>query len=608
MRKLLLSLTILLFCTPLISALQVRDITFIPDKNHLSKNSPFILIVDFDENKSLRVEWAVSEGLFELNKYGGIPKVNGRFVCFFSTHEKNNCGPPIFIKSDTYNLQIIAVNEKQDFVIVNSSDPKLGKIKVGGILFQTEIQEGKNTIYVTTIPSLIVNWVKYKVYDTDFNEVKEGTFEKGLYNLYFKNITLSKGEYYLSIYAESDADKGGYVVPITIGEVHYKKAKYDIEATDVDLTGFNSILLKRGQKFRKGNYRLINKKNETISNISIIVNPNISKYISIKPQNDTIPAGRSVYFTFELHNIQTAMEIRTIANIVSNSKKVGEINIRVDVGIEGKQAISQMIEIVNPVWIGDYIVGEVSQTFSIKNKGETPAENITYDIPVNLKNIIKTINHPTSIPSGSTEKINITIESFSPGRKTGILTISTDIGTAYIFIDLFFFEDISIEISNIETKLNNLKDKLSATQRAEYSSLISEVENALSNSNIFFNSGNYVSAERELEKAKTVLDAIETITGSATEAYCGDGVCDLNENETVCPEDCGDIEEKCGDGFCDPGEIETCPEDCPKTSNGNIMVVILIVILIIIIAVSIWFYFTKIRTTSWEEEIEEEYY
>jgi hypothetical protein len=49
---------------------------------------------------------------------------------------------------------------------------------------------------------------------------------------------------------------------------------------------------------------------------------------------------------------------------------------------------------------------------------------------------------------------------------------------------------------------------------------------------------------------------------------CGDGVCDGDETETNCPQDCGVTE--CGDGVCDGDETETnCPQDCGVTECGD---------------------------------------
>jgi hypothetical protein len=52
----------------------------------------------------------------------------------------------------------------------------------------------------------------------------------------------------------------------------------------------------------------------------------------------------------------------------------------------------------------------------------------------------------------------------------------------------------------------------------------------------------------------------------AKEAFCGDGVCELDETCETCPTDCGPCPPAswCGDSVCDPDESsETCPEGCP---------------------------------------------
>jgi PKD repeat protein len=44
---------------------------------------------------------------------------------------------------------------------------------------------------------------------------------------------------------------------------------------------------------------------------------------------------------------------------------------------------------------------------------------------------------------------------------------------------------------------------------------------------------------------------------------CGDGACELPENCSNCPDDCGTCPPVCGDGVCEvPEECEICPDDC----------------------------------------------
>jgi hypothetical protein len=59
-------------------------------------------------------------------------------------------------------------------------------------------------------------------------------------------------------------------------------------------------------------------------------------------------------------------------------------------------------------------------------------------------------------------------------------------------------------------------------------------------------------------------------SGPGNQAICGDGVCEQDETEQSCPEDCQSA--VCGDGACETelGETETnCPEDCFSDDCGN---------------------------------------
>ncbi len=84
-------------------------------------------------------------------------------------------------------------------------------------------------------------------------------------------------------------------------------------------------------------------------------------------------------------------------------------------------------------------------------------------------------------------------------------------------------------------------------------------------------------------------EATKLMNLSFSNTYCGDGVCDVGENYTNCPEDCpqpievvqvnssqnrvtnstviDSLKSKCGNGICDDGETyKTCPQDCPSGS------------------------------------------
>ncbi len=54
--------------------------------------------------------------------------------------------------------------------------------------------------------------------------------------------------------------------------------------------------------------------------------------------------------------------------------------------------------------------------------------------------------------------------------------------------------------------------------------------------------------------------------------FCGDKYCDINlgENETNCPQDCGETNPICGNDICEIEETsESCPQDCESDLNGG---------------------------------------
>ncbi len=54
-------------------------------------------------------------------------------------------------------------------------------------------------------------------------------------------------------------------------------------------------------------------------------------------------------------------------------------------------------------------------------------------------------------------------------------------------------------------------------------------------------------------------------TETRKDIFCGDGICDAQEDATTCPDDCTTTAGYCGDGICDAQEdATTCPDDCTE--------------------------------------------
>ena len=66
------------------------------------------------------------------------------------------------------------------------------------------------------------------------------------------------------------------------------------------------------------------------------------------------------------------------------------------------------------------------------------------------------------------------------------------------------------------------------------------------------------------------IASLDTILPDLCIAWCGNGVCEVDEDCTICPEDCisSDTNPSCGNGVCEPGEGEDCLS-CPYACAGN---------------------------------------
>ena len=86
--------------------------------------------------------------------------------------------------------------------------------------------------------------------------------------------------------------------------------------------------------------------------------------------------------------------------------------------------------------------------------------------------------------------------------------------------------------------------------------------------------------------------------------YCGDGICNNNEDYDTCSRDCAGF---CGDGVCDPTESSaTCPAECEALPNDNPdwlwLFILLIILLLIAIGIVTYFLFKKFKENEEDNE------
>lgn len=130
------------------------------------------------------------------------------------------------------------------------------------------------------------------------------------------------------------------------------------------------------------------------------------------------------------------------------------------------------------------------------------------------------------------------------------------------------YAQIPLKVIDKNKKANYWRYSLNNGQKSEFT------PNTTINAAIGFNklevyASKYSSFSPEEESA--VSFSVNILTGTS---FCGDGICDINEDSYTCTQDCGEpqviIEHYCGDGVCDLDESSvTCPGDCPAKARKD---------------------------------------
>lgn len=571
------------------SALRIENITFIPDRNHISAGAPFIAMANVDQNQSVRVMWSAPEGEMAEYHHGLFPLIKGKFFCFFSEEKENTCGPPIFTQSGTYNFNVKAINHQGQIDQVNRT-----KVPVGGIKMDVVRVIENRTLYLTVHPYKAVNYVKYDVYDDQLKKKKTGEMERARFG-FVQNITFPPGNHYVALYTKSKNDTGGQVFPVSVGAVSPNRTEYNlIDADEISISG---LLLEKNEHYEQRNFHMTNLADRTLANLSVRVPANISPYLNVSLQKASLSPGESSYFTVMLDNIDTPMGIRSEAYFLSNSNRVGKTDVKIDVSIKGREPSAEpLVEISNPIWEEEALVETISKTFTLNNKADSALKSITYSASSGIKDIV-TVDLPSSVSPQSAADINITLSPTSSGKNTGIVTIETDAGQAQLFVNVHFYDDITGEIDSAQNELDIFVQGLSAKQQAQLSGLTESISTELQSAKSKLEFGSYSLAQDKLDSAQDKLSTLKDAVGvSPTSGYCGDGTCGPGESAMDCPEDCGQEDN------------ETRSPAGQPPGGSDWVGITLIIIIIVVVAVGAWFYFTRMREAKgWEEEIEEEY-
>jgi hypothetical protein len=330
----------LMLAFPSGAQLQDPDVSFIPDGEHISAGSSFVMIADPGSvSGSARIAWKLCDITCQ---YGNFPLIEGRYMCYFSdTDEDSTCGPTPFrfptgncegCLGVPYTMELESIDMEGN--IGNSSI----EIDIGGIKLTPEITVNGTDVDILVYIGKPTDTITYKVYDARFGDVTLDyeSLERVTGQPWFRgSIDLSPGTYYFAFKAESDDDFGGGIERVDIegdetstpgGELQGEKLVVDMLVKQGSIPGDIS------------NKRIINTLNKTFTDVTVSVPSHLRSYfqVDVDAPNGTIGPYDTVYYVVSFKSITGGLDANTVASIMSNGTKVGEIPLSIRISFSGE--------------------------------------------------------------------------------------------------------------------------------------------------------------------------------------------------------------------------------------------------------------------------------
>jgi len=311
---------------------QTIGLEFIPDK--ISANSGFILVANPSvTDEAIRMNWFVGD---TVNGYGLFPRFGDTWFCYFSnTDEMSTCGPSPFMESTEDH----GIPYELEVSMTNSTGPLSNKtqdVTVGGIPIgpKANINYSTNEVYliVSILGGKYADSVSYAVYNDDLSPVSAGFSPMSIdleSEKWTGTVSLSEKTYYIAFKATSGSDFGGGVVRVSLGEEPGESGIVNVD--DVDI----SVLVDSGDTYLRGDYRITNPANQTISGIYASVPSDLMDYISISfPGNATLKPYESMYYTVTFSNLESGLSVSTrIPLYSSGGTKIAEISMKAEISV-----------------------------------------------------------------------------------------------------------------------------------------------------------------------------------------------------------------------------------------------------------------------------------
>jgi hypothetical protein len=516
----LLFIGVLLYVLLLPSALAIStpNVTFIPSQ--ISANASFIAIADAGLSNPTRVSWIVP-GVGDVF-YGSFPRTDNNFACYFSnTDATATCGPTPFTFStigfDPFTMQIDSINQYGETGNVTLD------VAVGGIKLTPDISINDTHIYMVIYPSggmpLGVNYAVYNENLTLYSGYK--SMEKDIKTgWYTGNFAILPGSYFIAFSATSSSNFGGGVSKITIpggGEVctipenGKSKEEYVITADDVSLS---KVYINKNQKFEQKGFKMTNIGNETVSGLTVSVPSAISSYLSIILEETTLAPNDTGFFNVKLDNIENSMNINTVVDITSGTDTVGEISVNIPVSVIGAAAcaVSGSLSVQPQIWTGEFLTDEgAEKTFSLSNNGDSDLTDLSYSTTGNIEDVI-TVSLPSSITAGEAGDVEVSLDSDYTDNYQGLLVVEAGDDSVSILINANFYPDMSFQITDLSDRLGDVEAGLSEDNLLLLESSIEDIRSLLDSTQLSFDSGDYMDAEKSFIEAQSQIGLLEDVS------------------------------------------------------------------------------------------------
>ncbi|MBI4020310.1 MAG: hypothetical protein HY367_03175 [Candidatus Aenigmarchaeota archaeon] len=478
--------------------LPIPGISIIP--NQTTVNGSFIMIADVPSGEPVAVSWLVPG----FGRYGGLPNVNGRYICYFSnTDPKSTCGPSPFTEGLAYDFRVDA--------LASSGDKSTSTISVspGSISISATLTNSNGTVNIlAATQGLLGASVSYEVYSSGFVQVKPPAplSFNSVTGFYSGTASLPPGEYFFAFTASGGGDYGGSVARHTVAEQPTGgpgSPALQAEATDVDL------LVQSGAVPRIPTGRITNNGNATVGNLTLAVPANLLGIMGVTLSNSIIPPLGSAFYTITLQNIQRGADINAKVIIKSGADIVGEIPVRIRLSFTDvtPPPPGESVSVSPESWTGDFLIpgtGGIAKAFTVSNGGSSPITSM------NVSGIPGvTIAAPPSIPAGGIGSVTATVNTRIAGPVAGILTFSSPEGSDEVLVAINLYNDVTDDIEAVENGLDAFTSGLSESRQEQLASVLLDIESSISSAKADQAAGRYASAAAKYGAAQAGLNVLQ---------------------------------------------------------------------------------------------------